>query len=87
MAETQTHNTYLAETYPSGAQRWDCLTCGHSVVWQGLPLKIKNIVLIEGNPNIYHVCNGGNEVLQFEVDTISPEEKELFDRWGDEFES
>jgi hypothetical protein len=76
------HKTHLSQTYPSGAQEWECLECGRLVIWQGLPLKIKNIVLIEGNPNVYH--SGEVEGINFDLDITSPKDQEVLNQWGDE---
>lgn len=48
------HNTNLEKTYPSGAEKWVCPTCGREVLWQWPPLKLKSIVLVEGDLNAIH---------------------------------
>lgn len=48
------HAVNLEKTYSSGAQLWRCPTCGRLVIWQFPPMKMKNIVLADGDSSVSH---------------------------------
>ena len=71
------HNTHVEEIYPTGAERWLCATCGREVIWQFPPaLKLKNIVLVEGNSSVCH--KGVKQAEGLEIDMDADIDDEIF---------
>lgn len=68
-----THKTEMRERYPSGAERWKCITCAREIVLQHYP-RLKIIVLEEGNEGIDHYGSEAIEGLNLDLgtDVIEP---------------
>lgn len=58
-----THKTFLGKTFPSGAEEWDCDTCGRKVLidWK----HNKKITLESGDESVVH--SGGKGGLSIEI--------------------
>ena len=61
MFDQSTHTMELVQTYASGAEEWQCPTCGRRMIMQWPP-KYKKIVLEPGDELVSHA--GGTGGLQ-----------------------
>jgi hypothetical protein len=69
MFDQSTHTMELAQIYASGAQEWQCPTCGRRMIMQWPP-KYKKIVLEPGDELALHA--GGTGGLQLGSAVIGP---------------
>lgn len=58
--QNEHHEMELLQTYPTGAEKWQCLHCDRQFVMQWQPYK--KIVLKEGDEQAYH--SGGKGGVQ-----------------------
>ncbi|MBI5564194.1 MAG: hypothetical protein HY870_04825 [Chloroflexi bacterium] len=74
MSDSHPHQMRLRTTYPSGAEEWDCPTCGRRFIMQWSP-RHKRIVLEAGDAHVAHA--GGKGGLMMGTVQIQPSEQSL----------
>ncbi len=69
---SEQHQMVVKETYPTGAQRWFCPTCGRNFIisWPGSSQGYKRIVLDEGDEQATHA--GGTDGLLMQSADVLP---------------
>ena len=83
MNDQQKHEMVLKTTHPSGAEEWNCPTCGRRFVAQWAP-KFRRVILEHGDETTIHTGQGINFQAQISVNSSDdhvPDHTELNDVW------
>ncbi len=91
MSGSQPHQMRLRTTFPSGAEEWDCPTCGRRFVMQWSP-KYKRIVLEQGDAHAAHSATKGSlkinpVTIHYSDERTSADDELPLEHWQTWFDS